>query len=35
MKVAVLYLCTGKYSQFFHDFYESAKEHFLVGIAGI
>ena len=35
MKVAVLYLCTGKYSQFFHDFHESARKHFLSGIADI
>ena len=35
MRVAVLYLCTGKYSQFFHDFYRSAKKHFLKGIADV
>lgn len=28
-KVAVLYICTGRYSRFFADFYESAKKHFL------
>ena len=29
VKVAVLYICTGKYNQFFADFYSSAKKHFL------
>ena len=32
-KVAVLYICTGKYSRFFEGFYQSARKHFLVGIA--
>lgn len=30
MKVAILYICTGKYNQFFSGFYESAKKYFLV-----
>lgn len=30
MKIAVLYICTGKYNQFFEGFYESAKKFFLV-----
>ena len=35
MTVAVLYICTGRYSRFFADFYESAKKHFLKGIAEV
>lgn len=35
MKIAILYICTGKYSQFFQKFHQSAKEHFLTGIADI
>ncbi len=30
MKIAILYICTGKYNQFFRGFYESAKKFFLV-----
>lgn len=30
MKIAVLYICTGKYNQFFKDFYESSEKYFLV-----
>lgn len=33
MKIAILYICTGKYNQFFNDFYESAEKYFLVGKA--
>ena len=33
MKIAVLYICTGKYNQFFKDFYESAERYFLNGMA--
>jgi len=29
MKIAILYICTGKYNQFFHGFYESAEKFFL------
>lgn len=29
MKVAILYICTGKYNQFFKDFYESSEKYFL------
>ena len=25
MKIAILYICTGKYNQFFKDFYDPAK----------
>ena len=35
MKVAVLYICTGKYNQFFEMFYKSCEEHFLKRIAEI
>ena len=34
-RVAVLYICTGKYNQFFADFYASAKQHFLCGCAEV
>lgn len=30
MKIAILYICTGCYNQFFPEFYESAKKYFLV-----
>lgn len=30
MKIAILYICTGKYNQFFQCFYESARRFFLV-----
>ena len=33
MKVAILYICTGKYNQFFNGFYESCEKYFLKGIA--
>lgn len=29
MKIAILYICTGKYNQFFKGFYESAERYFL------
>lgn len=29
MKIAILYICTGKYNQFFKDFYESSEKYFL------
>lgn len=29
MKVAILYICTGKYNQFFEGFYESAMKYFM------
>lgn len=33
MKVAILYICTGKYNQFFNGFYESSEKYFLKGKA--
>lgn len=33
MKVAILYICTGKYNQFFADFYASAEKYFLSEVA--
>lgn len=30
MKIAILYICTGKYNRFFHDFYMSSEKYFLV-----
>lgn len=33
MKIAILYICTGKYNQFFNDFYESCEKYFLKGQA--
>ena len=33
MRVAILYICTGRYNQFFKGFYESAEKYFLCGIA--
>lgn len=33
MKVAILYICTGKYNQFFDGFYHSTEKYFLKGIA--
>lgn len=33
MKIAILYICTGKYNQFFKGFYKSAEKYFLVGEA--
>lgn len=35
MKVAILYICTGKYNQFFHGFFESSEKYFLKDIAEI
>ena len=35
MKIAVLYICTGKYNQFFQGFYESSEKYLLKGIAKI
>ena len=35
MKVAILYICTGKYNQFFKGFYESCEKYFLKGIASV
>ena len=35
MKVAILYICTGKYNQFFPDFYQSCEKFFLKGIADV
>lgn len=29
MKIAILYICTGRYNQFFKDFYESTEKYFL------
>ena len=31
MKIAILYICTGKYNQFFKDFHKSAEEFMLIG----
>lgn len=33
MKVAVIYICTGRYNQFFDGFYRSCEKYFLKGIA--
>ena len=33
MKIAILYICTGKYNQFFKGFYESTEKYFLKGKA--
>lgn len=33
MKIAILYICTGKYVQFFKDFYESTERYFFAGKA--
>ncbi len=30
MKIAILYICTGKYNQFFEGFYESAMKYFMI-----
>ena len=32
MKVAFLYICTGRYAQFFDGFYESAEQYLLQGV---
>ena len=31
MKIAILYICTGRYNQFFTDFYKSSESFFLLG----
>lgn len=31
MKIAIVYICTGKYNQFFNGFYESSEKYFLAG----
>ena len=33
MKVAILYICTGKYNQFFKGFFESCEKYLLKDIA--
>ncbi len=33
MRIAILYICTGKYNQFFNDFYSSCESKFLNGYA--
>lgn len=33
MRLAILYICTGRYNQFFPDFYKSCEEHLLKGNA--
>lgn len=35
MKIAILYICTGKYAQFFSGFYNSCEKYFLKGIANL
>ena len=35
IKVAILYICTGKYNQFFAGFYDSCERFFLSGIASL
>lgn len=35
MKIAILYICTGKYQRFFDGFYESCEKYFLKGKAEI
>lgn len=35
MNIAVLYICTGKYNQFFRGFYESSERYFMKGIANV
>ena len=32
MKVAILYICTGRYAQFFDGFYKSAEQYLLQGV---
>lgn len=32
MKIAILYICTGRYNQFFKGFYNSAIRYFMVGV---
>lgn len=31
MRIAILYICTGKYSIFWKDFYKSSEEYFISG----
>lgn len=33
MKIAILYICTGKYNQFFSEFYKSCEQYFLTDLA--
>lgn len=35
MKIAILYICTGKYNQFFDGFYKSCERYFMKGIAEV
>lgn len=35
MKIAILYICTGKYNQFFEGFYKSCEKFFMKGIAEV
>lgn len=35
MKIAILYICTGKYNQFFEDFYKSCEKFFMKGISEV
>lgn len=35
MKIAILYICTGKYNQFFKGFYESCEQYFMKNIAEV
>lgn len=35
MKIAILYICTGRYNKFFKGFYESCEKYFLKNVANI
>jgi len=35
MRIAILYICTGRYNQFFKGFYESCEKYFMKGIAEV
>jgi len=35
MRIAILYICTGKYNQFWSGFYESCEKYFMIGIADV
>lgn len=35
MKIAILYICTGKYNQFFDGFYKSCETYFMKGLADV
>lgn len=35
MRIAILYICTGRYNQFFDGFYKSCEKYFLKGIAEV